>query len=299
MRPRSLVLPGLLVALATLCCAPPVHSLEVPYLSGRVVDLARLLPPEAAARIEEKLARLEEETGAQMAVLTIDSLEGESLEDYSLRVAETWQLGRKGHDDGILLLIVKNDRKIRIEVGYGLEGAVPDVLARRVIDNALTPAFRRGDFAGGIERAVEILGGLIRGDEETRESLQRSSEPPWTEKIIPSIMLMFFSLVFLPPVLFTRGAMPWIAYLFLSLFIYAMASTLLGPVGGLIFMFGWLILVPILRTLAHKTDFGKAVQRRHPAWTTWSSSSGGGWSGGGGFSGGGGSFGGGGASGGW
>ena len=138
-------------------------ALSVPELTGRVNDYAALLTPATEARIDALLTRLERDTGAQVVVLTIDSLQGEPLEDYSLRVAETWKLGRADADDGALLLIAKNDRKMRLEVGYGLEPVLSDVMSRRILDQILRPSFRAGDFDGGIERAVEAMDGLIRG----------------------------------------------------------------------------------------------------------------------------------------
>jgi uncharacterized membrane protein YgcG len=139
-------------------------ALEVPFLAGRVNDLAGMIGATDEARIEERLQALEEETGAQVVVLTIPSLEGENLEDYSLRVAEQWQLGQAEADNGVLLLIARDDRKMRLEVGYGLEGTLPDALCRRVLDDVLRPRFQQGDFTGGIEAGTEAVAGLIRGD---------------------------------------------------------------------------------------------------------------------------------------
>ena len=96
-------------------------------------------------------------------MLTIPSLEGQPLEDYSIRVVEAWQLGRQDRDNGVLILIARDDRKIRIEVGYGLEGVLPDALCGRIIDNAMKPAFRQGDFSGGTQRAVEMISGSRPG----------------------------------------------------------------------------------------------------------------------------------------
>jgi len=121
-------------------------ALDVPRLTGRVNDYADLLSSDAEIRIEQKLAMLEKDTGAQVAVLTIQSLEAESLEEYSLRVAETWALGRGDQDDGALLLIARNDRKMRLEVGYGLEPTLTDIMSKRILDQVLRPRFRAGDF---------------------------------------------------------------------------------------------------------------------------------------------------------
>ena len=146
MRHRILTL-SLVLALA----AATAPALEVPYLAGRVNDLADLLSPGAEARIEEELAALERETGAQGAVLTVPSLEGDPLEDFSLRVVDTWKLGREGVDDGVLLVIARDERQVRIEVGYGLEATLTDVGSKRILSDVMTPRFRAGDFDGGVE----------------------------------------------------------------------------------------------------------------------------------------------------
>ena len=122
-------------ALCTLVVVP-CFGLEVPSLDRRVIDLAGLFSASAASSMEAELEGLETETGAQVAVLTIPSLEGQPLEDYALRVVEAWRLGREKRDNGVLILIARDDRKIRIEVGYGLEGVLPDAMCGRIIDNA-------------------------------------------------------------------------------------------------------------------------------------------------------------------
>jgi uncharacterized protein len=116
-----------------------------------------LLTPAEAQRLEQKLAAHEKATGQQFALLTIPSLEGDPLEDFSIRVVESWKLGKKGKDDGLLLLVVAADRKLRIETGYGLEGAITDAYSARVIRNTLSPAFREKAYAAGIERAFDAL----------------------------------------------------------------------------------------------------------------------------------------------
>jgi uncharacterized protein len=143
--------------LALLLVAPRASALDVPALTGRIVDEARLLSPEAKGRIEGILATYEKETGQQFALLTVPSLEGQPIENFSISVVDKWQLGKKGKDDGLLLLVVPSDRKVRIEVGRGLEGDVTDAISARIIRNVIGPAFRSGDYAGGIERAFSAL----------------------------------------------------------------------------------------------------------------------------------------------
>ncbi len=139
-------------------------SLEVPPLRGRVNDYAKLLPQERARALEAQLEKFEQETGHQIAVLTIPSLKGDSLEDFSIRVAESWKIGKKGFDNGAILLIARDDRRLRIEVGYGLEGVLPDAIASRIIREVITPRFRSGDYAGGIEAGVDAILKITKGE---------------------------------------------------------------------------------------------------------------------------------------
>ena len=148
-------------------------ALDVPPLRGRINDYAGLIPADRARALEERLASFEAETGHQIAVLTIPSLQGDSLEDFSIRVAEAWKIGKKGFDNGAILLIARDDRKLRIEVGYGLEGVMPDAIASRIIREVITPRFRSGDFAGGIEAGVDTMLKITKG-----EILPERARPP-------------------------------------------------------------------------------------------------------------------------
>ena len=149
---------ALLSALASTALA-----LEVPALQARVNDDAGILSANAEARIDATLEALETDTGAQVVVLTIESLGDEVLEEYSLRVAETWELGRADQDDGALLLIAKRRSKDALRGGYGLEPTLTDIMTKRILDQILRPSFRAGDFDGGVERAIGAVDGLIRG----------------------------------------------------------------------------------------------------------------------------------------
>jgi uncharacterized protein len=141
----------------------------VPFLSGHVVDEAQMIPEDARQRIDQKLIAFEKSTGAQVAVLTVESLDGDPIEDYSIRVVETWKLGKKEKDNGVLLLIAEQDRKMRIEVGYGLEGELTDLESGRIVDNVIRPDFQKGDFAGGIEHGVDAILGALGGGEVPAE----------------------------------------------------------------------------------------------------------------------------------
>jgi uncharacterized protein len=139
-------------------------ALDVPPLRGRINDYAGLIPADRARALEARLARFEEETGHQIAVLTVPSLEGDSLEKFSIRVAESWKIGKKGFDNGAILLVVQKERKIRIEVGYGFEGILPDAVASRIIREAIAPRLREGDYAAGIDAGTEAIIQVTRGE---------------------------------------------------------------------------------------------------------------------------------------
>ncbi|WP_052321699.1 TPM domain-containing protein [Ralstonia sp. A12] len=152
--------------LSALLPAAPAHAQTlrpVPALARQVTDLTDTLSSTSAVRLERKLAILQERTGAQIAVLIIDSTQPEPVEAFAVRVFDAWKLGRRGVDDGVLLVIARQDRKMRIEVGYGLEGQITDLKASRINRDIMVPAFRQGDFIGGIDRAVDALIALIPG----------------------------------------------------------------------------------------------------------------------------------------
>lgn len=154
----------LLILLALLCSGLLHADVPVPPLQAHVTDTVGLLSADQRAALEQKLVAFEQRKGSQLAVLTVASTAPEAIEQYGIRVAEAWKLGRKGTDDGLILLVARDDHAVRIEVGYGLEGVVPDAVANRVIDEILAPHFRDGDFAGGIDAAMTRLIGLIDGE---------------------------------------------------------------------------------------------------------------------------------------
>ncbi|MDH3402066.1 MAG: TPM domain-containing protein [Acidobacteriota bacterium] len=309
---RAVPLLLLLLLLLPLGGPPAARALEVPYLSGRVTDLAEMLSPEAEARLDARLERLEDAAGSQLAVLTIPSLEGESLEDFSLRVAETWGLGRADADDGALLLIARDDRKMRLEVGYGLEAILTDAYSRRILDEILQPHFRAGDFDGGVERAVDAAAALIEGNDilpPPAAAGEPAAEGPG--RIGGVVFFLCLALPFAAAALSAPGCSAWLFYLLLMPF-WAVPGALLGRNAGLLCLAAWAVGFPILRALLPRTRLGKRWASAGPfagggrGWSSssgWSGGSGGGFSGGGfsggGFSGGGGSFGGGGSSSGW
>jgi uncharacterized protein len=169
-------------------------QVAVPELRARVTDLTKTLSASEAQALEQKLAAFETRKGSQIAVLLVPTTAPETIEQYSIRVADSWKLGRADSDDGVLLLVAKNDRTVRIEVGYGLEGAVPDVLANRIVNQVVVPRFRAGDFAGGIEAAVDRLIALIDG-EPLPEPPRRATDPNSTFGAAMPLLLMVIFVV--------------------------------------------------------------------------------------------------------
>jgi uncharacterized protein len=270
--------------------APTLAQQPVPPRAARVTDLTNTLPADTRAALDRKLAAFEARKGSQIAVLLVATTAPESIEQYSLRVAEAWKLGRAGVDDGVLLVVAVQDRRTRFEVGYGLEGAVPDALARRIIAEQLAPAFAAGDYPGGIDAGVDALIGLVDGEPLPAPAAREPNIDPW--HALP--VLIFFVAVLAP--LFRRvfgtlfgsvalGAGTGVIVWLISSVIFA--SVL---VGGMVFVFALAGIGGGAGRWASRGPFGGMP-----------GGFGGGFGGGGGggFSGGGGRFGGGGASGGW
>jgi uncharacterized protein len=302
---------AVLAALAWAALAVPSAALDVPYLSGRVVDEAHVLDSGTIASLEQKLKAHEAKTGHQVAVLVLPSLEGEVLEDFSLKVARTWALGGKGKNDGVLLLIAKNDRKLRIEVGYGLEGNLPDALTGRIIRDEITPRFRAGDYSGGVVKGVDAILGSIDGtytpppDVQMQFRSRGGGDIPLPEKLLMSCFV-FGILGLFEFIGLVAPGVGWFLYFFLIPFWSAFPMAIWGARVGLYILGAHLLGFPILKMILGQTDWGQRMgkgfnQSRGSSYSSggWSSGGGGFSSGGGGFSGGGGSFGGGGSSGSW
>lgn len=278
----------LLLALAL----PALAQVAVPPLKGRVTDLTGTLKAEQIASLEQMLQSFEARKGSQIAVLMLSSTQPETIEQYALRVAEQWKIGRKKVDDGAILVVAKDDRAVRIEVGYGLEGALNDATANRIIREAIVPRFREGDFFGGINAAVDRMMRVIDG------------EPLPAPRAAPQVDGgTFQALPVLLIVAFVAGAILRTVF---GRFFGSLATG--GAVGAL----AWLLVgVLSLAALAGVVAFfftllgSSGIGRRHYGGFPGGFGGhrgggfGGGFGGGGGFSGGGGSFGGGGASGRW
>jgi uncharacterized protein len=138
--------------------------LAIPALKSRVTDLTQTLSAEQQNQLESKLATFEQQKGSQIAVLIVPTTQPEDIAQYAIRVVDQWKIGREKIDDGILLLVAKDDRKLRIEVGYGLEGVIPDLIAKRVINEVISPQFKQGNFYGGLDAGTNALIGLIDGE---------------------------------------------------------------------------------------------------------------------------------------
>ena len=298
---------GSLAALL-LAAAAAASPTEVPFLAGRVNDTAGLLAAAARERIEGKLADLEAATGAQVAVLTVDTLAGEPIEAYAMRVAETWKLGQRDRDNGVLVVVAASDRKMRIEVGYGLETVLTDARSRRILDQVMRPRFRAGDFGGGIEAAADAIAGFVRGEEPLpaeASGLVGGSSAPWPARLLGVGVFVLVVGLFSVLAVFSPGCQAWFLYVFLMPFYLAFPAALLGLPVGVAALALWAVAFPVLKLLLGRTKGGRSFVKRHPAWAAIGAaarrgSGGRGWSrSSGGFSGGGGSFGGGGASGSW
>ncbi len=159
------ILKGLLASLFFVATVAHGQLQPVPPITDYVTDLGDMISTGAEAGLREKLRAFEKEKGAQVIIVTVQTTLPETIEQYTLRIAEAAKIGRKGVDDGVVLAFARNDRTVRIEVGYGLEGAIPDLKAKRIIDQMIVPAFRSGNFDQGFERGVDGVLALIRGEE--------------------------------------------------------------------------------------------------------------------------------------
>lgn len=263
----------------------------VPPLKARVTDLTGTLSRDQAAALEADLAQFENSRGSQIAVLLVPSTQPETIEEFSIRVAETWKLGRKGVDDGILVLIAKNDRKLRIEVGRGLEGAIPDAVAKRIVAEVISPRFKEGDYHGGLKAGVAKLQAVIGGEvlpPPKRASRSGGAAMDTETLLIASLVIATMLGAVMNRLLGRLGG----------------STVTSGVVGGLAWLVTGSVLAAIIGTiLVFIFVLAFASSGRGGGWSSggWGGG-GGGWSGGssnGGFSGGGGDFGGGGASGDW
>jgi uncharacterized protein len=296
-----LLLAALLLAIAT-GIAPAFAQqgfVAVPQLTARVTDLTRTLTPDQSSALEAKLAAFEQAKGSQVAVLIVPTTKPEEIEQYAIRVVDQWRLGRGKVDDGALLLVAIEDRRVRIEVGRGLEGALTDATSNRIIQLDITPAFKRGDYYGGINTGVDRIMRVIEGEPLPEPEISPpAADIPGLFNLLPflfifaiiggSILRRMFGRV--GGALATGGIIGFLTWMLISLLgisivagIVAFIFSLLGGMGG-----------------GGPRAGGWASRRHGSGWGYGGGFGGGGFGGGGGgFGGGGGGFGGGGASGGW
>jgi uncharacterized protein len=280
-----------LLALLICWAFAALADVAVPTLSGRVVDQTGTLSAGDISSLTQKLKDLETRKGSQVAVLIVPTTEPETIEQFSIRAAEAWKVGRRRIDDGALLVVAKNDRKLRIEVGYGLEGSLTDATASRIIDEIIVPKFRSGDFAGGISAGVDRIIAVAEGEKLPAPVSQRQNAD-WLTNFDPLNPFLLFALIIVGGI------------------VRSVLGRLLGALamGGIVGALAWFIagslaaslIVAVIAFLL--TMFGETMASSggRGGWVSGGGGfSGGGSGGGGGFSGGGGSFGGGGASGSW
>lgn len=281
--------------LLALCCSGAVQAeiIAVPPLSQRVTDLTQTLNSEQIAALTQQLTSLEQAKGSQLAVLVIASTGDETIEQFGIRVVDQWKLGRKGIDDGVLLLVAKNDRTVRIEVGRGLEGALPDVTAFRIIREFIVPAFSQGDFAGGIKLGVEKISSVIQGEAlpAPPASARYGAQDGLEDFKLLGFHPLTLGLMLLGGFILSQVAGRWVGRGGVTA-VGAVAAIATGtPVLlALAFGFGLALVLTIISSRIFLEILSLFLQSR---------GGGGGGGGGGGFSGGGGGFGGGGASGRW
>jgi uncharacterized protein len=280
---------SLRLALAAACFATVAAAAEVPVppLKARVTDLTNTLAAGEREALENELSAFEARKGSQVAVLILPSTQPETIEQYAVRVVEVWKLGRRKVDDGVLLLVAKDDRRVRIEVGYGLEGAIPDAAAKRIIEDDITPRFKNGDFYGGVRAGADRIMRTIDGEPLPAPAARMAPRGDPFAWLIPGLIAVMFVSSLLNR-LFGRMAGA------------AATGAIAGAAGWLLFgMLGvGLIIGVVVFVLVLVGALMPASRGGSGGWSS-GGLGGGGFSSGGGFSGGGGSSGGGGASGSW
>ena len=276
--------------ISLLLCLSPLLALaggngglvEVPTLTARVTDLAGTLSPQQQQALEAKLAAFEAHKGSQVAVLIVPTTQPEAIEQYAIRVVDQWKLGRKDVDDGVLVLLAANDRKVRIEVGYGLEGVLPDVIAKRIIENVMIPQFRQGDYYAGLDAGIDAVTGVIEGEPLPEPQRQANAGGSAWEGMLPLLLI---------------GGVVVGGLLRAMLGSFMGGAATGGLIGAAVWLFGGgLIVALVLGIIAFVLTMSGGLGFIPIGGGGYGR---GGGFGGGGFSGGGGGFGGGGASGGW
>ena len=276
---------------------PSKESSKSPALTGRVVDQAGILSPAVKAELETALAAHENNTTNQVVVVTLESLNGANIEEYSLELGRRWGIGQKGKDNGVLLVVAPNDKQIRIEVGYGLEGILTDALSSNIINYYIIPEFKKGDIQNGIKIGTQKIIALLEGDESAKKEVEAQAdyEPLEAAALMTGIITLITSGFF--GILATRIGLSLLLSGIISLFVNLgfEISDLAGRFAVVLGLFALFFYLTRNMKAGGKGSRGSDYSGSSSS----SSSGGGGRSSGGGFSGGGGSFGGGGAGGRW
>ncbi|MGL6042183.1 MAG: TPM domain-containing protein, partial [Deefgea sp.] len=273
-------------------------QVAIPNLDSRITDLTQTLNPDQIATLTQQLSSLEQAKGSQLAILMVPTTGDDTIEQYSIRVTDEWKLGRKGIDDGVLLLIAKDDKKVRIEVGRGLEGALPDVISSRIIREYITPDFRKNDYAGGIQAGVDRISKVIQG--EPLPAPMTNDNSPQLTTIFGLHPMMLAGMLFAGFILSQIGGR-WIGRGGVAAVSgYAAITTGTPIIMALLLGLGMAIVLSIISSRIFIELLGLVLRQSASGGRGGGGfHGGGGFGGGGGFSGGGGGFGGGGASGGW
>jgi uncharacterized protein len=209
--PASAAAAWLSAALLLLVVTAGLAAPNFPALTGRVVDSAQVIDARARPAIEQKLENLESRSGIQLVVATLKSLDGQDVESYANELFRTWKLGEKAKNNGVLLLVAPNERKVRIEVGYGLEGTLNDALSSVIITNALIPRFKTGDFSGGIERGVDdIIAVLTTDSSDWQQKISLRSDT--AQKVDPVNWAIFAGVIVLIFLLFWSPGFRWLFF---------------------------------------------------------------------------------------
>ncbi|HEY2344471.1 MAG TPA: YgcG family protein [Xanthomonadaceae bacterium] len=262
-----------------------IADVPVPRLTARVTDQTGTLDASQSQSLESTLAAFEKDKGSQIAILIVPTTGDETIEQYSIRVTDAWKLGRKGVDDGVLLLVAKDDHKVRIEVGKGLEGTIPDAIANRIIDEQIVPRFKQGDYAGGLQAGVARMIGLVNGEPLPQPSQHEGGRSSESNGAFGAAFFAF---------MVARALFQGLRSGIRGLLVGGVVGLVAAIAGASMLFAGGLAVLGFFIALVSNAGSGFYVGGG--GWG--GGSSGGGW-GGGGFSGGGGGFSGGGASGGW
>ena len=259
---------ALAVVLALAAAGAVARAADVPFLTGRVVDNAEILKAPTRETLAGELKAHEAATSNQIAVLTVPNLDGDSIEDYAAKVFATWKLGQKGKDNGVLVVVAPRDRKMRIEVGYGLEGTLTDLICGRVIREVMTPAFKAGDYDGGVSAGVRAVVGVLEGkglvaapSRRPAASWRISQGPdmPWQVRILAGLFIFGIIGLFTFIGVMTPGV-GWFLYVFLLPFWATFPMVIIGVGPTLVLLVVYVVGYPLTKVLLARTAWYKKAR---------------------------------------